>query len=282
MGVRLLFRIPACSPEQHIQAFEQAAEHVRKVYGPKIIVDTHGSDVSRASFVSHDNGLWFYGNAEILPIRLSAITHSNCPSSSSLPSYCVQSVYAGQLAMTCWSWYGKAVAREIPCFDGVPKTNRNLMQLARSVATHAAKIGEPLTEAILNQAFSGWMQGVQSAKLQLRRQPDEYRVELETIIRHLKKTTWFSGTVDVWIRWTRHPDFPDTKDRQAKLLFAIRKHCTEIKSTEFFLGARDAATVTGGVFKTGANTLTKLVKSGHLKKLPPPKFFRDAQTYILL
>ena len=32
-GVRLIFRIPPCSPENHAAAFEQVAEHVRKTYG---------------------------------------------------------------------------------------------------------------------------------------------------------------------------------------------------------------------------------------------------------
>jgi hypothetical protein len=42
-GVRFLFRIPACSPENHAIAFEQVADHVRKTYGCE--VDECGKDV---------------------------------------------------------------------------------------------------------------------------------------------------------------------------------------------------------------------------------------------
>jgi hypothetical protein len=55
-GVRLLFRIPPCNAKSHDAAFEQVAEHVRNVYGHE--PDPHSRDVSRASFVSFDEGLW--------------------------------------------------------------------------------------------------------------------------------------------------------------------------------------------------------------------------------
>jgi hypothetical protein len=72
-GVRLLFRIPPCSSGNHAIAFEQVAEHVRNTYGCE--VDESGKDVSRASFVSFDRGLWVNPSADVLPIIL-PVSHS--------------------------------------------------------------------------------------------------------------------------------------------------------------------------------------------------------------
>ena len=54
-GVRLVFRIPPCSPEQHSAVFQQVVAHVHVVYHRE--PDPSGKDVSRASFVSFDRGL---------------------------------------------------------------------------------------------------------------------------------------------------------------------------------------------------------------------------------
>jgi hypothetical protein len=80
-GVRLLFRIPPCSPENHAIAFEQVAEHVRNTYGCE--VDESGKDVSRASFVSFDRGLWVNPSADVLPIIL-PVSHSGIGNTSAI------------------------------------------------------------------------------------------------------------------------------------------------------------------------------------------------------
>jgi hypothetical protein len=54
------------------------------------------------------------------------------------------------------------------------------------------------------------------------------------------------------------------------LLFAIRKHCEEAGSADFFLGARDAGLVLGKTYRTGARHLAELVGSGPLKLLTVP------------
>ena len=66
-GVRLIFRVPPCSPNGHKETFDQVAEHVRRTYQHE--PEASGSDVSRASFVSYDNGLWLNAGARVLPIK---------------------------------------------------------------------------------------------------------------------------------------------------------------------------------------------------------------------
>jgi hypothetical protein len=74
-GVRLLFRVPPCKDYKvHAIVFEQVAEHVIRAYS--LEPDPKGSDVCRASFVSFDRGLWFNGDALILPIDLPSSIHT--------------------------------------------------------------------------------------------------------------------------------------------------------------------------------------------------------------
>lgn len=291
-GVRLIFRIPECSPEQHPKAFEQAAAHVRKVYGPKVIVDTSGSDVSRASFVSHDNGIWIYGNAKVLPIVLDGvgIEHNGkskdivIPTSSSLPQtpyQCVQSPYSGKLAMTWSSWYGKTTAQTIPVIDGSPKTHDNLLKLGKSIALHAARIEEPVTDQIINESFMGWIGEVNRRKLKLTNHPEVYKAELVASLDQVPHTAWFLPAVQFWTRWTKHPDYPTNSPRSERLMFAIQKHCEQSKSNTFFLSTRDAAILLDCSIGTVSATFALLVRQKRLTKLPPPTSFRHAQSYAL-
>jgi hypothetical protein len=65
-GVRLLFRVSPVTAAAHRAVFKQVADHVRAVYG--IEPDKSGSDVSRASFVSWDEGTWIYPRAKVFPV----------------------------------------------------------------------------------------------------------------------------------------------------------------------------------------------------------------------
>ena len=274
-GVRLLFRIPPCSTDDHVIAFEQVARHVKAVYGHE--PDQSGKDVSRASFISFDNGLWFKGNAKILPIQISpGLTQRLAPQTR-----CVNpAIYAGRLAMTCWDWYGRNLADASPRADGFANTHRSLLELGKGIAMHAERIRVPLTEHCINEAFNAWLAEHARQGVGLRRAVDEYRRELAASVEGARRKSWFKPAVEKWIRWTRCEDFP--RHPYARILFAIRKHCEDSGSNEFFIGARDAGMVGGVSFVMGARLLLKLAKNRQIEKLGERSRPRHAQTYRLL
>jgi hypothetical protein len=104
--------------------------------------------------------------------------------------------------------------------------------------------------------------------LRLRSDLAECRAELRLSAEGASLKRWFTDCADKWIRWTRHPEFPVRPGD--RLLFAIRKHCEESGSVDFFLGARDAGLVLGKTYRTGARHLAELVGSGQLKLLTVP------------
>jgi len=274
-GVRLLFPIPPCSPEHHSLAFEQVAEHVRNTYGCD--VDESGKDVSRASFVSFDRGLWVNSSARVLPIILPVI-HSGI----SNKTRCVSSPYAGQLAVTCWSWYGRHYANTAPVSGDTAKTHKNILAFGLSVALHAERIKEKVTPRLIDSAIESWLHEHEKNGVRLRGSPDEYRRELLVSIEGAQRKPWFKSAAEKWIRWTRHKDFPDGGKPQDRILFAIRQHCAEAKSNEFFIGSRDAALVAGFSYPTAARAIRKLCADGYLEKTDQRKHPREAQTYKLL
>jgi VirE N-terminal domain len=274
-GVRLLFRIPPCSPAQHGEAFEQVAEHVRNTYGCE--VDESGKDVSRASFVSFDRGLWVNPSAQVLPVILS-VTHSGNRDTAR----CVSSPYAGQLAVTCWSWYGRHYASIAPTAGDTVKTHKNLLGLGKALALHAERIKEKLTPRLIDSAFESWWNEHEKQGVRLRGLRDEYRRELQTSIEGAQRKPWFKTAAEKWTRWTRHQDFPDSGKSPEKIMFAIRQHCAEAKSREFFIGGRDAGLVAGVSHSTAARTLLKLCEDCQIKKTKGRDLSYHAQEYRLL
>lgn len=274
-GVRLLFRIPPCSPENHRSAFEQVSEHVRNSY--RVEPDASGKDVSRASFVSFDRGLWFNASAEVLPIDLPSVTQRACPLNR-----CVTPVlYAGTLAETWPTWYGRHLASTSPRENGTAKTHHSLLDLGKALALHSERIKTPLTARLVDAAFEAWLGEHARQGVLLRCQQDDYRRELRDSVDGCRHKPWFKSAAEKWLRWTRHKEFPRDGLPQEKILFAIRQHCAEAKSDEFFLGVRDAGLVAGTSFMTAARSLCKLVASGHLTKLDIKRPVRHAQTFKL-
>jgi hypothetical protein len=273
-GVRLIFRIPPCSPENHAIIFEQVAEHVRNTYGRD--ADPSGKDVCRASFVSFDRGLWCNPSAGVLPFILPDATqrfrvnYSLC-----------RTLYAGDLALTCWNWYGRHYASTSPCQDGAAKTHRSLLELGKACALHAHKIKEPVTPRIIDAAFESWLHEHQRQGVTLRCSPDEYHAEFVASIKGCSRKAWFNAAADKWLRWTRHADFSRDGLPHEKILFAIRQHCAESGSPEFFIGVRDASLVSGGGKDTACRMLKKLCAAGHLEKIGERRQPRHAQTYRL-
>lgn len=274
-GVRLIFRIPPCSPEHHVIAFEQVAAHVLKTYGRE--ADTSGKDVCRASFVSFDNGLWFNATALVLPIELPGETQRLIKQHR-----CVSpSLYGGTLAETCWTWFGRHYASALPRRDGTAKTHHNLLDLGKAVALHAHRIKSPITDNIIDLTFNAWLGEHARNGVRLRCSPEEYRAEFVTSVKGCQRKPWFSCAADVWLRWTRHKQFPRDGLPHERILFAIRQHCADAKTSEFYLGARDAALVANVGYVTAWRVLNKLCASGQLEKLEAPRNLRHAQTYRL-
>ena len=235
-------------------------------------------NVSRASFVSFDAGLWFYGLAEVLPIE-TGLVHSGITTQTR----CVSSaLYSGQLEVTCWTWYGRHLAATSPRTDGTAKTHRSLLDLGKAVVLHAERIGERLNERHISAAFDAWLAEHARQGVRLRCSPSDYRREFVASVRGVEGKPWFRSAADKWLRWTRHKDFPKAGMPHERILFAIRQHCADAGGNEFFLGVRDAALITGGHFNTGARMLRKLVADGHLEKVAERRQPRHAQTYRLI
>jgi hypothetical protein len=274
-GVRLLFRIPPCSPENHAIAFERVAEYVRNTYGCE--VDGSGKDVSRASFVSFDRGLWLNPSADVLPIIL-PMSHSGIGGITR----CVPSTYGGQLALTCWNWFGRHYANIAPVSGDTVKTHKNILDLGLAIALHADRIQEPVTARLIDSAFESWLREHQKQGVRLRCSPDEYRRELRDSVDGARRKSWFKSAAEKWIRWTRHTDFPLAAGPPEKILFAIRQHCAESKDNNFYIGARDAGLVAGVSYRTAARAIRKLCADGQLEKTGERQQLRHAQTYRLI
>ena len=268
-GVRLLFRIPPCSAEAHTAVFEQVAEHVRRVYRHE--PDASGKDVGRASFVSYDNGLWFYDGALVLPVVL--------PAERRPQPQIKQSIYVGQLADTWAAWYGRNAVVIAKQPDGSARTHKGLLDLGKAIAFHAERIKERLTPHHIDAAFDAWHAEHARQGIKLRCPPEEYRQELSVSIQGAQSKPWFKSAAEKWIRWTRHANFPHFAKPSEKLLFAIHHHCKESSSNDFYLSSRDAALVVGGSLMMGSRILRKLVSNGVLEKGGTRKHIRHAQSY---
>jgi hypothetical protein len=187
-GVRLLFRVPRCSAREHPAVFQRVSEHVRRVYNHD--PDPSGSDVSRASFVSFDAGLWFYGLAEVLPMQLPELIHSGIERETRCVS---PPLYAGRLALTCWTWFGRNMANTSQRADGTAKTHRSLLDLGKAVALHAERIGERLTEQHLDAALDAWVEEYARQGVRLRCSGEEYRREFIASVQGARRKPWFSA-----------------------------------------------------------------------------------------
>lgn len=274
-GVRLIFRIPPCSSENHAVAFAQVAEHVRNTYGRD--ADESGKDVSRTSFVSFDRGLWFNLSADVLPI----VPPDGTQRLKGIYSLCA-TPYAGELALTCWNWFGRHFANTAPVSGETAKTHISLLDLGKAIALHAERIREPLTARKIDLAFDAWLREHNRQGVRLRCSADEYRRELRDSIEGARRKSWFKSAAEKWIRWTRHKEFPHAALPHEKILFAVRQHCADAGKDEFFIGARDAGLVAGVSFRTAARAIRKLCDNGRLEKIGERRQPRHAQTYRLI
>jgi hypothetical protein len=264
-GVRLLFRISPCDASQHDAAFGQVAEHVRNTYGHE--ADSSARDVSRASFVSFDEGLWCYPNARVLPVVLD-LSHSDSTQQNTQHRCVTSTGNTRGMETTTWIRMGKLHVGNMVKPDGTVYTHVKLLHLSKAMALHARRINHTLTNRDFEEAIRAWFATHDRKGLRLRGDLAEYRAELRQSAEGAFRKRWFTNCADKWIRWTRHPDYPvRPSDR---LLFAIRKHCAEMGTPDFYIGARDAGLVLGKTYRTAARHLAKLVTTGELKLLTVP------------
>lgn len=258
-GVRLIFRIPPCSPENHVAAFEQVSLHVQSTYGHN--PDISGKDVARASFVSFDRGLWFNQSAEVLPITLPDATQRF----KEINSLC-GTPYSGHLALTCWDWFGQHFANTAPLSGDTVKTHRSLLDLGKAVALHAERIHEPLTPRIIDTAFDAWFAEHRRQGVTLRCAPDAYRAEFVTSVKGCSRKAWFKSAAEKWIRWTRHAEFPHDGLPHERILFAVRRHCAESGSPIFSLACGTLGLWRASARKRRADCSASYVRMAILKR----------------
>jgi hypothetical protein len=185
------------------------------------------------------------------------------------------------LALPCWNWLGRHFASTAPVSGNAVKTHGSLLDLGKAVALHASRIREPLTPRIIDSAFESWLDEHRRQGLMLRCSPDDYRVEFVASVKGCERKPWFKSAAEKWIRWTRHGEFPRAGLPHEKILFAVRRHCAEFGSPEFFIGVRDAALVAGISKETAGRLLRKLCADGQLEKNGERRQLRHAQDYRL-
>jgi hypothetical protein len=142
--------------------------------------------------------------------------------------------------------------------------------------------GFHLTRSEIYRAFDSWWLNGKRLGLRYRCNPDVYRAELLSGVADVQQASWLPKVVNFWMRWTEHPEFPTDKKPYEKLAWVIRQHCAERQVKEFFLSARDAATITGTTFTNANATLHRLVAAGIIKQAGKRKHARHAQNWRLL
>ena len=277
-GVRLLFRTEPLNQWQHTEAFRQIAAHVCNGY--KVTPDLSGSDVSRACFVSFDGNLLAKPHAECFPLRL----RKDSLGLDTWINPCVQSeatVIARETLGSLWNLGELHAAHELKA-DGCAYTHLPIRDLARKLALRCDRDGLRLGDDQLRVAFDGWCAGAAANGVRLRASPDEYLGELKTAVKSVRQTPRFRKVADIWLRWKKAKGFPKRGSHGEKLVFAIDGHCRETKSSRFFLGARDAATIIEAGRTTASTELGKLVRAKRLKRLPASKNPRHAAEFQLI
>jgi hypothetical protein len=269
-GVRLLIRVPPASAPQHNFLFDAASGHVQARYA--IEPDPSGRDVSRASFVSDDDGLWWNPQAVALPVRLpetgAELTQRNIR--------CVN------LSVPWWAWLSREYVPYRLKSDGTAFTHHALLRLGRRLALRLDReLGWPVVDDLVESAAREWWKEVGRRGLRLRGTRGDYTAELRDSVIGARKRSWFVGAAECWTKWRRESDFPAGAPKAA-ILFAIRHHCAETGQREFFLSCRDAASVASVSHVAAWNCLNELCAAGHLRRLKIRRPARHACSFRLM
>jgi hypothetical protein len=251
--------------------FKRIADHVRSRYG--LEPDLSGQDVSRASFVSFDSGIWINLKAAMLPgWQLTA--HKDL-------SLCVVGgLTEGDIETLAWG-LGESRAPTKARSDGTCCTHVSLRDLARDLVARFQRHGLTLAPSHLETSLRAWQMTAKRRGLRFRHPMERYREELANSVYCVKRVPWLQRVVQFWSKWSRHQQFPRGASSTEKLEWAIRHHCTEANTWDFYLSARDAATITGTCFKAANDALHRLVRSGLLIRVGERQHPRHAQSYRL-
>jgi hypothetical protein len=165
--------------------------------------------------------------------------------------------------------------------DGTLYTHNALLKLGKDLMLRSKRIGCELKEWMVKEAFYAWFNtALESGRL--RGTEEEYLEELRVSLRGCEGKAWFIRSVNKWLRWISDRDFPKEGMGCEKILFAVTRHCSEEGKKEFYLGARDAATLIGASHMSAWRCLNALVRMGFLAKVGQREVPRDSQTYRLL
>jgi hypothetical protein len=170
-GVRLVMRVPPVTAPQHKFVFDAAANHVRNRYG--VEPDLSGSDVSRASFVSFDGGLWMNPQATVLPVKIPEVTPAGLHSGN---NHCVNP-RVSQVPWFVW------LAREYQPYrkreDGTYETHHILLKLGKAIALRLHRErGWRVVDGVAESAAEAWLAEMRIRGLALRGSSDDYATEL--------------------------------------------------------------------------------------------------------
>ena len=278
-GVRLVFRCPPSAPA-HKAIFGGVVAHVRSHYG--VEPDLLGSDVSRACFVSYDNGMWLNPSATMLPgLEDLANQYQALANTQGLISLCVGGGLSGGDRETLAWGLGESRAPRDVREDGTLTTHYSLRDLARDLVVRFRKHDLALASPDIERALRGWLD---TGKLhgRFRQKAQDYLGEFAKSVRCVERWSDLPHMVSFWRRWTKEPGFPAVGTSEERLEYAIRRHCETEDTTRFFISARDAATITGTNFSNANQALHRLLNAGVLSKVGKRLHARHAQSYRLI
>jgi hypothetical protein len=269
-GIRLVLRVPKTSASEHRAVFESAAQHVRGHY--HVEPDTSGKDVSRASFVSWDGGLWLNAQAVVLPVKGLGRLHSD--------NHCVNRLQL-KTDLPWWHWLAKEHIPYDPKGDGTYRTHFALLELGKRLSLRAARERFQWRKDAIDQIVKVWFEAASHAGRPVRGTADDYSEELMVIVSGAKRCQWFHSAANKWVRWTKHGNFPT--EPKERLLFAIQQHCAEHGTREFYIGCRDAGCITGTSHSHANGLLMQLVRDKKIALMENPnRPARHALEYKLL
>jgi hypothetical protein len=140
---------------------EEKRQLARSMFAFRFLLDDAGRDVSRASFVSFDEGLWFRPHAQVLPVDL--LPEPGGP--DTVINHCVR-----RPALPWWLWLARDVLPYERKEDGTFKTHGPLLELSKRLVLRAERLGEGLADSQLHVIAEDWFFDMPKARTHVARQ----------------------------------------------------------------------------------------------------------------